>query len=237
MKKKNTSIMVAIIILITIAAPIIAAEENFQSFSARMKNTYGVNVVSSINVTKQSQDFIEASLAFYGADFMQKMCSIWLEKSKKEIFIDIQPKKKGLLGKSYVGPNRVVVMLYEGFPSSTTVHEMMHIVLYTLNKFENSTAIKTKTAGFNEGRAYDRGDWAADDNLYFAYKYSKKNASEDITTIAGSVFADRGGYFLENIKTNKAKAIRSKWQYMKELTGKYIAPSPMFDVLGSDNAE
>ena len=237
MKRKNTSIMIVIIMLITITTPILAAGEDFQSFSTRMKNTYGVTVISSINVTKQSQDFIEASLAFFGADFMKKMCSIWSEKSRRDVYINIQAKKGSLLGKTVVGKDHASVVLYEGFPSSTTVHEIMHIVLYTLDMFEDRAGIRNKITSYNEGRGYDRGGWAADDNLYFAYIYGKKNPADDIATIAGSVFADRDGVFLNNIKTNKAKAIRFKWQYMKELTGKYIAPSPMFDVLGSNDAK
>lgn len=206
--------------LVTIAA------ENTEDFVARIKEIYGVNVIEDIPSTPEGQRYLENALNFIGQEVIESITSI------KKLNIYFRAKKNNnTLGSSGSSSDAYYVMLYEGFPSTTPIHELMHVVNFALDRYVSN--IDEVIASLNDGRRYGT-PWEADDKHYFAYSYGKERASDDIATIPGSIYANRDG-IADRIRSNKSPALRKKWEYLRDLCNLYLGNSPMFEILGHQN--
>ena len=116
----------------TVRTPSPSADPTFCAFADRIKQTYGVIVYTTVPATEKAMDQVERGLAFYGRDFMKSMNQIWLERNDFPVSISLEAKRQGLLGTA-TGSH---LALYEGFPDSTVVHELFHIVETTLFRYE-----------------------------------------------------------------------------------------------------
>lgn len=202
------------------------AQENTDDFAVRMKETYGVNVIQDIPATPEGQQYLENALAFIGKEVLNSITSI------KNLDIYFRAKKNSsTLGSSGGDSKAYYVILYEGFPSTTPIHELMHVVNFALDRYVSD--IDAVIASFNGGRNYGT-PWVDGDEHYFGYSYGKKSAAEDIATIPGSIYANRDG-IADRIKSSESPALRSKWEYLRDLCNLYLGQSPMFEILGHQN--
>lgn len=202
------------------------AEENTDDFIVRMKETYGVNIIEEIPATPEGQQYLENALAYIGPEVLNSITSI----KKLDIYFRAK-KNSSTLGSSGSSSSGYYIILYEGFPRTTPIHEVMHVVNFVLDRYVSD--IDDVIASFNDGRKYGT-TWKSGDEHYFAYSYGKTRASDDIATIPGSIYANRDG-IADRIKSNESPALRRKWEYLRDLCNLYLGQSPMFEILGHQN--
>ena len=201
------------------------AESTSEDFIERMNKAYGVSIIEEVPSTPEGRQYLENALAFIGEEVIASITSI------KNLSIYFRAKKGSTLGVSGSNANGYYVVLYEGFPSTTPIHELMHVVNFALDLYISD--IDTVIAGFNDGRQYGTS-WKDGDKNYFAYSYGKTRASDDIATIPGSIYANRDG-IADRIKSNESPVLRKKWEYLRDLCNLYLGQSPMFEILGHQN--
>lgn len=202
------------------------AEATGEDFIERMKNTYGVNIIEEIPSTPEGRQYLENALEFIGEEVINSITGI------RNLSIYFRAKKNSAtLGSSGSNTSGYYVILYEGFPSTTPIHELMHVVNFTLDLYVSD--IDEVIASFNDGRKYGTS-WKDADKHYFAYSYGKTRASDDIATIPGSIYANRDG-IADRIKSNESPTLRNKWEYLRDLCNLYLGQSPMFEILGHQN--
>ena len=202
------------------------AEATGEDFVERMKKTYGVNIIEEVPSTPEGRQYVENALAFIGEEVINSITDI------RNLSIYFRAKKNSTtLGVSGGNASGYYVILYEGFPSTTPTHELMHVVNFTLDLYVSE--IDEVIESFNDGRKYG-ASWTAADKHYFAYSYGKTRASDDIATIPGSIYTNRDG-IADRIKSNESPALRKKWEYLRDLCNLYLGQSPMFDILGHQN--
>ena len=201
------------------------AEESADDFAARIKETYGVNIIEDITATPKARQYVENALAFIGKEVIESITSI------RKLDIHFKAKKNNTYGVSGGQTGLYYVTLYEGFASTTPIHELMHVVNFALDLYVSD--IDEVIASINDGRQYGTA-WKDGDEHYFAYSYGKERASDDISTIPGSIYANRDG-IADRIKSNESPALRKKWEYLRDLCNLYLGKSPMFDILDSQN--
>ncbi len=202
------------------------AEATSEDFIERMKKTYGVNIIEEIPSTTEGRQYLENALAFIGEEVIDSITSI------RNLSIYFRAKKNSsTLGASGSNTNGYYIILYEGFPRTTPIHELMHVVNFSLDLYISD--IDETISSFNDGRKYGT-TWKDSDKNYFAYSYGKTRASDDIATIPGSIYANRDG-IADRIKSNESPALRKKWEYLRDLCNLYLGQSPMFEILGRQN--
>ncbi len=201
-----------------------SAKTTSEDFVERMKKTYGVNIIEDIPSTPEGRQYVENALAFIGEEVINSITSI------KSLSIYFRAKKNSsTLGSSGSNASGYYVILYDGFPSTTPIHELMHVVNFALDLYVSD--IDDVIASYNDGRKYGT-TWETSDKHYFGYSYGKTRASDDIATIPGSIYANRDG-IADRIKSNESPALRKKWEYLRDLCNLYLGQSPMFAILGN----